>query len=247
MKIVVKPAILPWFVLGSGGIGLALRSWLFALTDQKGLLPTGHIADILTYLLAAVVMAVLFLSTRSLASIDRYSDLFPASPVRAAGCALGSAGVLCAALSELSADLVSIAVLLLGVCAAAALLYIGYCRLKGLHPAILLFALPTVYLMFHAVLQVRMWSSQTQLSVHFFPLLAAIFLMLTAYHQADLAANVGNCRWFVFYSQAALFFCLLSLNGSSRLFYLGMAGWMGCDLCTLQPHTPKYLSTQEDS
>ena len=31
--------ILPYFTMGAGGLGLALRLWLFSAVDEKGLLP----------------------------------------------------------------------------------------------------------------------------------------------------------------------------------------------------------------
>lgn len=246
MKISLKPKLLPWLTLGAGGIGLALRVWLFSLRDSKGLLPAGHIADVLTFVLTAAFMAVLFLCVQPLGPISRYSRLFPASPVRAVGCGLGGAGILYAAIRDVSGSgALGIAALVVGIGAAAALAYAAYCRLKGIHPTCLVHALPALYLMLHAVLQVRTWSSETQLSVYFFPLLAVIFLMITAYHYGVLDLKKSSRRWFVFCNQAALFCCCLSFNGNGGLFYMGMAAWMACDLCALSTRPPRHLARQE--
>lgn len=247
MKISLKPNILPFFTLGAGGIGLALRVWLFSLKDSKGLLPSGHISDILTFVLTAAVIAVLYLCIQPLGPISRYARLFPASPVRAVGCLLGAAALFIAAIRESDRNgALGVISLVIGICAAAALVYIAFCRLRGSHPSVLLHALPTVYFMLYAVSQVRTWSSETQLSVCFFPLLAAVFLMLTAYHYAVLDSKKVSRRWLVFCNQAALFCCCLSLAGDNKLFFIGMAAWMGCDLCELTTRPPRPLAQQEE-
>lgn len=248
MKLSLKPHILPFFTLGAGGIGLALRVWLFAMRDAKGLLPDGHIADVLSFVLTAAVMAVLYLCVQPLGTVSRYTRLFPASPIRAAGCVLGAAGILCAAIRAVGNNAaLGVIGLVIGICAAAALIYLAFCRLKGAHPSALLHAVPTVYLMLHAVSQVRSWSSETQLSVCFFPLLAVVFLMITAYQYAVLDFKKSSRRWFVFCNQAALFFCCLSLNSDNTLFFIGMAAWMGCDLCDLTTRAPRQPVQQEEN
>ena len=248
MKNPLKPKFLPWFTLGAGGAGLALRIWLFSATDEKGLLPASHPAIMLTFVLTAIILAVLALGVRPLIPISRYSRLFPASVLRTAGCAAGAAGILCAVISETNfGDLITVLSLILGILGAVCLLYMGYCRFKGLHPSYLFPAAVTAYLMLHAVSQVRTWGSETQLAVYFFPLLASIFLMLTAYYQTVLAVKKGSRRWFVFCSQAALFFCCLSFNSDNKLFYIGMALWTLADICALYTKPPRYIRQPENA
>ena len=50
-------------------------------------------------------------------------------------------------------------------------------------------------------------------------------------------------RSFVFFQNAALLLCCISLKGSCTIFYLGMAIWLGSDLC--MPRQP--LRQQEES
>ena len=100
-------------------------------------------------------------------------------------------------------------------------------------------ALVTVYLMFHLVSQYRLWSSESQLLIYFFPLMASIFLMLSAYHSAVLDLRKESRSGFVFFSQAALFFCMISIYSQSWLFYTTMSLWLATGLCSLQEEAPR--------
>ena len=65
MKNPFRFSILPYFTMGAGGLGLALRVWLFSATDEKSLLPAGHPADAALYILTALVLGILFLAARN--------------------------------------------------------------------------------------------------------------------------------------------------------------------------------------
>lgn len=242
MKKLFKPTLLPLFTLIASLVGFGLRLWLFLTgTDERGLLPANHIAGILSFVLTAIVLAVLVLCTHKLTPLNSYSKLFPAWPLAGIGCAAAAAGILYVNIRDLlvQPDVITIATLVLGLVAAAALLILGFCRLKGNHPSFWLQAAVTVYFMLHLVSQYRLWSSESQLQVYFFPLLASVFLMLTAYHGAVLDADKkANRRGYAFCNQAALFFCCMSLQGSSWPFYLAMAAWLGTNLCSVKALKP---------
>ena len=242
MNKIFKPRLLPLFTLIASLIGFGLRLWLFlGGRDQRGLLPAGHIATILSFVLAAIVVAVLILCTRPLAPLGSYSKLFPAWLPAAIGCAAAAIGILYVNIRDLIAQpgFVTIITLVLGLVASAALLILGFCRLKGKHPSFWLQAAVTVYFMLHLISQYRLWSAESQLTVYFFPLLASVFLMLTAYHGAVLDADkTANRRGYAFFNQAALFFCCMSLQGASWPFYLAMAAWVGTNLCSMKAPKP---------
>lgn len=242
MKKLFKPTLLPLFTLIASLVGFGLRLWLFLTgTDERGLLPANHIAGILSFVLTAIVLAVLVLCTHKLTPLNSYSKLFPAWPLAGIGCAAAAAGILYVNIRDLlvQPDVITIVTLVLGLVAAAALLILGFCRLKGNHPSFWLQAAVTVYFMLHLVSQYRLWSSESQLQVYFFPLLASVFLMLTAYHGAVLDADKkANRRGYAFCNQAALFFCCMSLQGSSWPFYLAMAAWLGTNLCSVKALKP---------
>lgn len=246
MKQLFHHRILPLFTILAGGLGLALRLWLFSTgVDEKGLLISAHPANSLIFILTALVLLVLFLTTKDIKHTPPLKVLFPRSFAAAFGCFAAAAGILAADITEYLTirDTVSLVCCVLGLIAAAALVFAGVCRLQGKHPAYLFHAAVTIYFVLHLVLQFRVWSPEPELQRYAFPLFASVFLMLTAYHRATLDAQTGKRRAFVFCSQAALFFCMISLNGQDWLFYLTMAAWTATGLCA--PDRP--VPTQEEA
>jgi len=244
MKLSIKPAVLPWFPLLAGGIGMALRFWLFSLKDAKGLLPAGHAANVICYILLALVLAGVYLASGKLPALKKYRQMFPGSILRAVGCWLGAVGCLCNLGGDATGAFRFIC-LFLGILSAFMFCVLGYCRLRQIRPTALLYAIITVYLMFYGVTQVRAWSNESQLTVYLFPLLAIIFLMLTAFTHACLAIREGTRRNFVFYNQCALFCCCLAVPGEKAVFFLCMGAWLALDLCALR--TPRSRAQLEES
>ena len=248
MKINCKPNILPYFTLGAGGLGLCLQIWLLGTRDEQGLLATGHAAGILSFLLFALTALMLCLCTRRLAPVAKYSQLFPASLWGALGCAAGAAAIL-SGLFEKSNGLTGLFVIrtVIGIAAAACLVFIGYCRFKGRHPSFLFHCVITVYFMLHLVSHCRVWGAQPQLQLSFFPFLGSIFLLLSTYQRAVLDAGKGQRQWYVLWNQAAVFCCLLAAAGSDKLFYLAMAAWQLTNLCALQTRRQPSKPHQEEA
>ncbi len=239
MKKILNPKILPWFTMGAGGLGLVLRSWFYAGIDEKGLLPAKHPSLPMAFILFALVLAVAFLCARQLRPIHKYTRLFPAGLSRAIGCFAGGAGALYAGIYFLRTGGLGIITLILGIAAAGSLVYLGILRKKGSRPPFLLHTLLTVFLMLFTVCNCRIWGSESQIQSYIFPLFACVFLMLTAYHKTVLDVRKGSRLWLVFFSQAALFCCCLSLVGKNRFFYLTMIIYLALDLCTVNKGKPE--------
>ena len=169
MKRLLKPnIILPWFTLAAGGLGLILRIWLLTGgVDEKGLLVTGHPANILTFILTAVTMAVLFLCVRPLGGAPDYNHLFPLCLPAVIGNGVAAAGIAVIAIRQLmgSADTFSLVSGIIGLIAACSLAYLGWCRLKRLRPSFVFHAAVTGYLMLYTISQYRGWGSESQISV----------------------------------------------------------------------------------
>lgn len=232
MKLFSKSHILPYLSLGTGLLGVCLRLWLYAGgRDEKGLLVTGHPANIALFILTAAVLAVLFLRVRTLGHAPGYSHLFPRSVPAAIGNGVSAVAVLLSLPLSLSATTV------LGLLAAASFAYLAFCALRHLRPAFWLHGIITVYFMVYAVGQYRVFSTEPQISVYFFELLAAVFLMLTFYYRSVLDVEEKGRSAYVFCNQAALFFCCVSLTGGNRLFYLAMVVWTATNLCSLKSVT----------
>lgn len=242
MKNIFKPAIIPALTLISGALGLGLQFWLLRTgVDEKGLLVQSHPAGTLLFILTALVLAALFLSSRNLPPMRQYSQLFPRGVLSSIGCVAAAAGILWVNVRELTwqKDTITLLTLILGLLAAFSLAMVAWKRKGCARPSCLFHALVTVYLMFHLVSQYRLWSSESQMLIYFFPLMASIFLMLSAYHSAVLDLRKESRSGFVFFSQAALFFCMVSIYSQSWLFYATMSLWLATGLCSLQEEAPR--------
>jgi hypothetical protein len=222
--------ILPYFSIGAGGLGLCLRLWLFSATDEKGLLPANHPAQYALFLLAGIVVAIVFLATRELQPVR-----LPGKTVRLANLAghiAGGLGLILAGLTDFSMGVVSLSKIAMFLCLVGGLAMFFAAFLIGCKkkPPYWLYVFLTAVLMVDAVAQCQVWGAIPQLQEYFFPLLATVFLILTAYHRTALAVRMGKPRHLAFFSQCALFFCCLSLNTDQWCLYLGLLLWAGAQL-----------------
>jgi len=219
---------LPVLALGAGLPGLALRFWLFSTgVDEKGLVVTSHPASILSFVLIALFLALLFLATFKEKVTPEYEALFPASWLPFAGSCLAAAGIVFTAVTEIpgSKGIIGLGTCIFALLGAAMLAVGGWFRLKGKRPTYYLHALITGYLMLHILSQYQMWNVEPQLHDYFPQLLASVFLMLAAYQRTALDAGKGKLGMCLFFQYGALFFCCLSIKGSAPIFYLSMAIW----------------------
>lgn len=237
MKISVKPTLLKYLVLGAGGIGLVLRSLLYALaTDEKGLLSRNHPLSIVLTALAIVALAGIFLLSRPITGPERFSDCFHPSIPGGIGCLLAAAGIALATISDMAgpADSVGLLVRVLGFASVAALLVAGLSRLMGSKASFLFYVVVCLYFCLRMVDQYRSWSSIPQLQDYCFQMLGCVALMLTAYHHAAFHVDMGRHRSLWFFSLASVFLCILSLAGpENQLFHLGTGIWAFTNLSNL--------------
>ncbi len=243
MKLFSRQGLFPWFPLLTGMAGLALRFWLLSTINEQGLLPTNHIAGILTFLLLLVTLGICFWDIRTAAPSQAYRKLFPPSKIAAAGTAVGAAGMGISAFIVNAAGFLRILLPILGVLGAAALLYAAHCRRIGLRPSCLLHGGVTLFLVFRVLVCCRMWGAEPQLQLYFFQLLGSLFLLLACYFRAEADALIGDYRKYLFFGQAALFCCCLCLSGNDWLFYLSAGIWMATDYCVFPANR---YETQDD-
>ena len=241
MRFSSKTGIFPWFTISEGFIGFLLQCWLFSDMDGNGLLPQYHFAGIMSLLLLAITLVICWMGARVEAD-TRADDLFPFNPPAAVGIAVSAVGFGVSAFTASGFSLLQFLTPVFGILAAAALMYVAYCRLKGLQANCLLYCIITVYLILRTMSRCHTWGAEPQLLQHFFPLLSCIFLLLTSYYRAALAIGEGDYRRYVFFNQAALFCCCLSCRGSDWLFYLSAAIWLSWDSpFPSAAHTGRYL------
>lgn len=246
MKLPFKLKYLPLFTLGAGGLGMVLRIWYLSSRDASGLLPAVHSGDVICYVIFAAALAFLFLCSRQVPNEARYQKLFPGSIRNAVGCVIGAITIIFTSLYDMiHKTTLALPAMILGIVAGICLLVLAMCRFKGSRPSAILLLMPVVYLMFHAVMQARLWSSETQASVIFFPFMASIFLLLNNYFLASLTVKQKGVRTYIFFNQVTLLLCCISFSWESRLFYMGMAAWVGLDFCAIPKKAHRH--TEEEA
>lgn len=229
---------LPLYVLAAGGVGLLLRIWLLAGTDEKGFLVSNPVATVLLWVVAIGVPVALFLLTRALTEAKKYNFNFPPSPIAAIGTWLGALSIFIHSILSFPSSLDAIDVIsgIFGILSAAALGLAGMCRRSGRRPNFLLHCAVAVYLMLRLICQYRHWSADPQVLDYCFSILATVSLMLAAYHRAAFDMGAGDRRNYAFFCMSCGFFCCMSLVGwEDILYYLGIGAWMFTDLCNLTP------------
>jgi hypothetical protein len=230
MKHPFSTKILPYFTLIAGVTGFRLRALLFSAMDEKHLLPANHPADSCLFLLTAIVLGVLFLSTRKLTVRPISHKRLRSFELFAAFCyALGGLGLIAAGLAGYSTKL-ALPATLASLAGGLDLIVMAFLKLLGKKLPYGLPAVLTVVLMLSTVAQCQSWGTIPQLSVYFFPMMASIFLILTAYQKTAVTAGSGNPTHLAFFSQGALFFCFIALSTEQWPLYLGMLFWAAAQL-----------------
>ena len=239
MKKYLKPATLPWFVLITGGMGIALRFWLLSSgVDAKGLLKSGHPAIILLWILTVITAGVVIYGCLPLVEANKYAFNFPPNPLSAIGEGILAFGVLVAGILALcrSTDTISVIMAIVGFLSVPMLLLCAFYRFKGIKPSFLFHGFVCIFWVLRLISLYRSWSPEPQLQHYIFSLLANIFVMLSFYQRTAFDAASGNRRAHVITHLAAAFFCCLSIVGSRDWYlYIACALWAATDLCRLTP------------
>lgn len=234
MKRVFRFPIYPWLPLGAGFLGLLLRIWLFSTgLDEKNLLSVTHPAHFLILVLTVVTIVLLFFFRPNPDCIIRKNP--PASGIGLLGQFLAGMGILGASFAELftSQDFTMTITSMLGILAALCLLSLCWKQTQRNKSRTFEMVAITVYLMAHLISQYRQWSAEPQLQNYLFQVLGSVFLMVACYYRTCLELLGGKLRWYVFFNQGALLFCLYSLNTRLWPFYLAMGLWSLFDFLTI--------------
>ena len=229
---------LPLIVLLLGGAASLLQSWSLGTADDSGLLLRGHISQVLSWIVTAGVLGFLFFVTRPLTQAPKYSFNFPASLVGGIGSALGALGIFLSAYSlfDTGSDSLTMITAYGSLLAAGALVFSGFCRVKGKTFNILPHCAVCFWFLLLLICQYRLWSAEPQMQLYAFQLLATVFLMVATYQRACFHAGLGNRQSYVFFRLAGAYFCIAALPGSEFwIFYLCTAFWSVTDLCNLTP------------
>ena len=234
MPLNIKPSNFKYLILGTGGLGIALRALLYATgLDSKGLLVRGHWAETGLWILTALAVLSIVLLTRSLKVTG---STLPQSVAAGAGCLVASIGVLLSIGFTPRNTLLDMAELTLAGVAAISLAVLAFCRFTGRKPLFLFHCLVCIYLAVRTVGQYRLWSSAPQLQDYCFYLGAHVVLMLTAYQFAAFDVQMNNLRSLWAWGLASVYLCCLALVGEGQIFLPFCFGiWVFSNL--IVPHT----------
>ena len=234
---------LPAVVVALSVLAFGLRRGLYAAAvDEKGLLTAGHPLQILLWAVVLAGTALILLAVRKLDGGNAYEENFRASNFAALGHFLmGCTVLLMTLLQEVPLGTgVNRIWKLLGFACGPAMLWAGFCRMKGKRPFFGIHAGLCLYLLLYLVSRYQSWSGNPQLQDYVFELLAAVALVLFSYHCAAFEAGMGQRR-----TQLALGLLAVLLCGAANFraqvpaLYASGLVWALSDLCRLDPPPKK--------
>ncbi len=228
----MKPRHLPVFALPLGIIGFFVRYWLLTGgLDSRELIIPEHPANILSFVLLPTTFGVFYLMLKPLTGKPAHKQLFPKSLLALFGALAAAAGLLITLLFSTQPTINYI----FGVAAALGVAAGGILQFTKKRPNVFCHGIVALYMMLHLIFQYKQWSAEPELQEYFFPLLACIFVMLTAYHRTCLDNLSGSRKWFAFFNYGSVFLCLTSLYSENWLFYLSLGLWCFTNGCSLTP------------
>jgi hypothetical protein len=241
MRISKRVGVFPLFTIFTGALGYAARYWLLSLTDEStGLLPKNHFCGIATVILFAVTVLVSFLAVRNAPRVKDYEKLFPPSLIAAVGGMVGALGLGVSAFAVKGIGVLAYGLPIFGILSTVALVYAAWCRFTGHKLTGLIYGVVVVFFMLRLVAWCRVWGTEPQLHNYLFELLASLFLLMAAYYRAKMPNSTAHYRRYAFFSQMALFCCMLCLTDGEWMFYLSAGIWMASDFCALPAYTGRY-------
>jgi len=171
------------------------------------------VAAIVLWCLTAAVMAALVIFGRSIRGPENYADAYPVSFAGFLGCISMAAGLVLTGVGSFGNfhTVLDIFLWVLMFVAAAALAYVGFCRLVRKKPYFLFHAVVCFYFALRMVTLYRRWNADPCLPDYFFYLMGHLAVTLTAYHHAAFDASMGNHRALWIWSLAGVYLCCTAL------------------------------------
>lgn len=250
--------------LAAGLCSLGLHRYMMDnCFDAKGLLIAGNLPGRLLVLVGVVFAGALLLMLRTIGGNGEYTDNFPRDTV--SGLLMTAAGLLLAAAipsleqpaapagtlaawAALFEQLTDICMTVLPWLAAAAMVVLGLCRMRGRQPVPWFGGAVCLFYMLMLVTNYRLWSADPQLQDYAYQLLSGVLLMLCSFHRTCCDAGVIQRRKLLFTALAAAFCATAALSMElMRLFYLASALWaLGC-ICSVEVLPPDPEPEEEEA
>ena len=222
MKSSPKPSLLISLALAAGGLGLLLRTVLYATgVDHKGLLVSGHWAGTGLCILSVVTLAALLILTRTIQGPKEYAGAYPVSFPAALGSILAGSALALNALTLIQQR--PMVATVLGCAAAVGLVPAALGRMTGKKVHCVIYALVCATLALEMILRYRSWNADPQVLDYVFHLGSLLTLMLAAYQQAAFAVGMGRHKNLWFFSLSAVYLCMVSLSDGWLL--AGCGAW----------------------
>ena len=191
--------------------------------DATGLLRARTPLEWATYILS--LLAVGLFAAASGKQTDE--TLLPA-PVSAFGQLLGAVGLGWTALAypgEMPGFLGNLW-RILGIAAAACLIWSAYCAIQGKTPHFAALLVPCLFWLAHLIDNYRGWSGAPQLQSYLFALLGTMSMAILTYYTAAGTIGMGKPRLRKFAALTAGYFCAAAaLPGKNGILYLLCALW----------------------
>jgi hypothetical protein len=231
MKQLKKPSVSA-AVFAFGGLAtMLLRFWLLGSgVDDRGLLVTGHLGYILSY----VLCLALPVSLQLLLGRGKHPLHFAPTIFAAVGFFVQAVGFGIAAWTLLSYTtlVMRTATGIFGIIAAFCALVAGIYAMKGYRTHPLFFCPGTLFFACFLFCRYQQWSAEPELQRYVFQLLAAVFSMISLFQRSALGARMGSGKRYVLWSRSTILFCLAAIPGSQLpLLWLTMAASFALDGC----------------
>lgn len=231
MKQLSKPPVSA-AVFALGGIAaMLLRFWLLGSgVDDRGLLITGHLGSILSYILCFTLPICLLV----LLGKGKRSVRFSPTVLTAVGFFALAVGLGIAAWRLLSSTslVMHTATGIFGIAGALCALVAGIYALRGFKTHPLFFCPGALFFACFLFCRYQQWSAEPELQRYIFQLVAAVLSMVSLYQRSALGVNIGSGKRYLIWSRSAILLCLAAIPGSQLpLLWMAMAVFFALDGC----------------
>ena len=224
----------PWvsaaiFALG-GVAAMALRFWLLnAGVDDRGLLVTGHLGYILSYILSVALPVTLFFALGKKQPLH-----FAPNALSAVGFFVQVVGFGLAAWTLLSYTTLAMRTVtgVFGIASALCAVVAGIYAFRGYRTHPLFFCPGALFFACFLFCRYQQWSAEPELQRYVFQLAASVVAMFAMYQRSALGVNMGSSRQYLVWSRSGILLCLAAIPGSQLpLLWLAMAIFFALDGC----------------